>query len=450
MRILHYYLGPHRQGGMNRYATDLALAQVQAGDDVFALYPSGKLLPHKHASIKKNKPFSGIKLFELSGGTPVPLFCGIREPEKIISPPQEEKLTAEDLKKFCDLIKPEVFHIHTLMGLPEELFNELKSRNVTVVFTTHDYFGLCPKVNFINRQGVLCPGRSNLNCSKCNCDAPDSRFLSLRNSKILLKIKGLVKFFSRILPKKKRHSLSTDIPKTYTVRDYEKLFRYYRNILLRCDRIHFNSENSKKRFLSEIPELSGKVIAITHASIVDRKRRHRVENNFFRLLFIGSAAPYKGLPTLINSLQTLSAEGINNWSLDIWGCEKNATIESDKIHCHGFFASEEEEKIFANADLLIVPSIWEETFGFVVAEALSCALPVICSDMVGAKMLVSDDFVYTGAENLTELLKKITKNQDFFNKNSDLLYQNSKINTILYHVGSMKEFYISAKTERGK
>ena len=30
MKILHYYLGPHRQGGLNRYATDLALAQLEA------------------------------------------------------------------------------------------------------------------------------------------------------------------------------------------------------------------------------------------------------------------------------------------------------------------------------------------------------------------------------------------------------------------------------------
>ena len=447
MRILHYYLGPHRQGGLNRYANDLAAAQVKSGDDVFALYPVGKLLPPRRAKIKKSKPFSGVQCFELYGGTPVPLFEGIRDVEEIIAPPEKERLSAQAVRDFCDEINVEVFHIHTLMGLPIELFKELKARNVTIVFTTHDYFGLCPKVNFIDRQGKMCCARNNGNCSLCNCDAPGRFFLELRNSSFLMKLKPIVKFALGSLRRGKT-SATPQLPEKFPIRDYEKLFRYYRDILLACDQIHFNSENSKNRFLAEIPELSGQVIPISHAGIVDNKVLHQVENGFFKLLFIGSASPYKGLPTLLEALKELSAQGIDNWHLDVWGCDQKALASDEKICCHGFFAPGEEEKIFADADLLIVPSIWEETFGFVIPEALGRGLPAVCSDLVGAKMLLPDEMIYHGTANLPKILEKLIKNPYFFNKISNLLYQNAKINTMLYHIDAIRVFYQFAKNQK--
>ena len=45
----------------------------------------------------------------------------------------------------------------------------------------------------------------------------------------------------------------------------------------------------------------------------------------------------------------------------------------------------ELEKILDETDLLIAPSLWFETFGFTVLEALSYGVPVIISENVGAK-----------------------------------------------------------------
>ena len=43
------------------------------------------------------------------------------------------------------------------------------------------------------------------------------------------------------------------------------------------------------------------------------------------------------------------------------------------------------QHVFDQIDLLVVPSIWQETFGFVVLEALSYGVPVVISENVGAK-----------------------------------------------------------------
>ena len=48
------------------------------------------------------------------------------------------------------------------------------------------------------------------------------------------------------------------------------------------------------------------------------------------------------------------------------------------------------EKIFDETDVLVAPSIWYETFGFTVLEALSYGVPVIISGNVGAKDILEE------------------------------------------------------------
>ena len=59
--------------------------------------------------------------------------------------------------------------------------------------------------------------------------------------------------------------------------------------------------------------------------------------------------------------------------------------------------------IFDNTDVLVVPSIWYETFGFTVIEALSYGVPVIVSNHVGAKDLVGENGIIFEAGNVCAL-----------------------------------------------
>lgn len=76
-------------------------------------------------------------------------------------------------------------------------------------------------------------------------------------------------------------------------------------------------------------------------------------------------------------------------------------------------------------DVLIVPSIWKETFSLITLEALSYGVPVIVSDNVGAKDLVSiynSEFIYRTELELEKLLNKILINRSsLINFNSEIL-----------------------------
>lgn len=186
MRILHYTLGfpPHRTGGLVKYAFDLMEAERVLGHSVFAIYPGNFRLFDKKSYLLKD---SG-NVYQLANGLPVPLMYGTAEPSVFIT---DRKIVG--FEEFMAAVKPDVFHVHTLMGLPKELLGGMKQAGVRIVYTSHDYYGLCPKVNFINNKDEVCNGASRDNCMVCCKNAPGKYFLKVRNSKYVVPLKILLR-----------------------------------------------------------------------------------------------------------------------------------------------------------------------------------------------------------------------------------------------------------------
>lgn len=86
---------------------------------------------------------------------------------------------------------------------------------------------------------------------------------------------------------------------------------------------------------------------------------------------------------------------------------------SSYMNIYGRYNYSQLESIFENTDVLIVPSIWYETFGYTVLEALSYGVPVIVSDTVGAKDIIAEGCGVV-IENIDA--KKIETIIDDFNK----------------------------------
>lgn len=63
---------------------------------------------------------------------------------------------------------------------------------------------------------------------------------------------------------------------------------------------------------------------------------------------------------------------------------------SPYMKVHGRYSYSDLENIFNETDVVITPSVWYETFGYTVLEAMSYGVPVIISGNVGAKDVVPD------------------------------------------------------------
>lgn len=192
MILLHYTLGfsPYRSGGLTRYAKDLMIAQIELGHKVSAFYPSGSNILKKKCSIKYEQCLYGINVYKMINPFPVPLFYGIKTPHKMMD---EHNLDEKSFKDMLENIKPDVLHIHTLMGLPMSYIEIAHEYGIRLVYTSHDYFGLCPRVNLVSKDGYICNDCSGRACAECNADAKPIWFLKLRNLKCFVPFKSIVR-----------------------------------------------------------------------------------------------------------------------------------------------------------------------------------------------------------------------------------------------------------------
>ena len=134
MIILHYFLGfpPYRTGGLTKYAFDLAKSQVDDGHEVLALWPGQIKNYSAQPYIREGNKVEGIRNLELINPLPVSLDEGINDFEAFTKP-----CDVNIYISFLNKEKPDVIHIHTLMGLHREFVqvaNQLKIRTIFIRF----------------------------------------------------------------------------------------------------------------------------------------------------------------------------------------------------------------------------------------------------------------------------------------------------------------------------
>lgn len=199
--------------------------------------------------------------------------------------------------------------------------------------------------------------------------------------------------------------------------DYQKLLNYYKECLGLVDCFHFNSETAGDVYKQNLPSCLGKVVSITHDGIKDNRRHKNFKHKVLQVGFIGNSTPYKGLPLLISVLESLDKS--DSWDLSVWGgcVGKHPSLP---VYYRGKFNASTIAKVYNSMDVLVVPSIWKETFSLVTLEALSYGVPVIVSDNVGAQDIVKEynpRFMYQSTEELKKILLEILEDrmllQDF-------------------------------------
>lgn len=134
----------------------------------------------------------------------------------------------------------------------------------------------------------------------------------------------------------------------------------------------------------------------------------------FRFLFVGRLSEQKGLSYLFKALSNLEDK---NWRLDIHGygpleeelkqLSRTLFIES-KVLFHG--VSSDMPTVYQNADLLLLPSLYEGMPN-VVLEAMASGLPVIATDIGGCRELM-DEWArewLVSAGNVSALTTLLTK-----------------------------------------
>ncbi|MGH4118111.1 glycosyltransferase [Clostridium sp.] len=431
--------------------------QVENGDEVSLLYP-GHFTFNKKLRINKNKSFKGTEVYEILNPISIPLLSGIPRPGKY--------LKAVDENIYIDFLKcldVEIIHIHTLMGLNKELITASKQLNIKTIFTSHDYFGICPKVNLIDLQGEICTDYDNgKNCIACNANGysrwlvtlmQSKTYRNLKNSRIIKKLRA---YKQKLIIKKNKNLTESEQVKEKSNNEnsdqyasqYVNLRDYYIDILNNIDFIHYNSTVSKQAYEKYIDNENSRVLNITHSNIRDN-RIHKSSNSNepLKITYIGSIEKYKGLYFLLDVLEKLLENNNNNFKLNIYG--KNVNINrsksKEKVNIKGTYVYSELEDIFKNTDVLIVPSIWYETFGYIALEAFSYGVPVIVTNLVGFKDMINPGvtgiIIKASEEELYDNLQTIIEDREKLSYINQNIMELKSIYTMKEHTADIMKLY---------
>lgn len=406
LRILHYFLGfpPYRTGGLTKFAFDLAKSQAADGNKVMALWP-GKIRSYlSEPQIKERKSIEYIRNFELINPLPVSLDEGINEFNAFTKKSDEHIYIS-----FLNKEKPEVIHIHTLMGIHREFIQAANQLKIRTILTSHDYFGFCPKVT-LYRYGECCDNDNECrNCIQCNVSPLSLKKIQLMQSSLYRWAKD-TSFVKKIRKQHRNNFFSEelvpdmpDVNVEEMAEKYRNLRAYYVSMYEAIDFIHFNSTVSEEIYKRYMNPKDSRIISITHQGI-QQHERHKIDTGKKVILCLAPAKPFKGWNIIKEACDQLWRQG-ENFELHVYSPVKNPkpymVVKKDG------FTHAELDQIMNESNVLLAPSIWYETFGFTVLEALSYRLPVIVSNHVGAKDIVGNNGIVVQAGNVQELKNAI-------------------------------------------
>lgn len=426
MNILHYSLGlpPYRSGGLTKYSSDL-IKEESKNNKVYLLFPGKISFVGDKVRVKLYKKENNIDIYELVNPLPVPLLNGIINPNVFM-----KSCHKGIFKEFLLNNAIEVIHIHTFMGLYKEFLESAKELNIKIVYTTHDYFGICFKGNFIDYRGELCEKKELNKCIKCNKYSYSLNLIKIIQHPIyrLLKSKGIITKLKYVLSKVKnknnefeKFNFEDTINDQKTIIKLSQLDSYYREMFNYIDKFLFNSSIAKEIYNS-YGIGKGDVIGITHSDIKDNRVEKLYNNNKLRITYLGPYKKYKGFYLLLDVMRNINFKYKQSIELNIYG-EVIELNEESNIKFRGKYEYSDLSNIFNETDLLIVPSIWYETFGFVTLEAQSYGVPVLTTKNVGSKDILSNNkgvIVDINKDEIYLILEKIINNREIlieFNKN---------------------------------
>jgi glycosyltransferase involved in cell wall biosynthesis len=186
-------------------------------------------------------------------------------------------------------------------------------------------------------------------------------------------------------------------------------------------------------------------LPLEYFKIEDKQQNN---SDVISIFCIGHLIPEKGFQTVISACENLKKNNIPFFlTIAGDGVYKNELIDqaTNKLESgsYEFVGNIINQAHFLNqADLVIVPSLWEEGFGYTVAEAMLMK-KVVFGSKIGAipEVLNNDKILFQAGNNyqLAELIKDYYHNKKSYEFIADELYQRAISN---FTLNSMVEGYI--------
>ncbi len=332
---------PEGRGGTEVHMQQLATALMRRGHGVRVLARMGRGDLPDYAVERDHH--AGIEVTRVNY-----MFRDAASLEWIWHNPKINRIVGEEL----DRDRPDLVHVHHVTCLSTSMLDEIKSRNIALVMTLHDFWTVCPRGQRMTPELEVCTTLDRDRCAPC---------------------------LKRLWP----HFDVT--PAALAMADAGILQR-----LLACDALITPSVFHRERML-EIGLDPTRLHAIEHGldhDLIPAQLPRQFPPR--RVGFIGSVIPTKGVHVLIEAMNRIGTpqvecviygEALNHHGDTGYQERLQAQARADlPIHFAGPYTQAELPGILAGIDVLVVPSLWWETFCLTIREAMLAGVPVVASD----------------------------------------------------------------------
>lgn len=224
----------------------------------------------------------------------------------------------------------------------ETITEFVRDRKLPGKILVHDFYMVCPSINLLDDRGRYCGIPSDL--MRCEACYKTKRF--------------------------DEEGFGEDIL-AYRDKWLELLSQ---NLQIICF-----SENSKQLLARAFPEFDGVVVHPHEVEPLEKVRTNAYDHEGVRIGFIGKMTYHKGVPIIRALAEETRGSDV---SLVLFGdFESEENIEGVKVT--GEYRRDDLSRLLQSEeiDLVMIPSIWPETFSYTCSEAISTGLPVASFDL---------------------------------------------------------------------
>jgi len=292
----------------------------------------------------------------------------------------------EMFERVLDDVAPDLVHAQSLIRSSFGVLEVAQRRKVPTVATLNDYFSVCPLGQRIRRDLDLCVEIDRARCARC-LRPPFAAALS-----------GPAWSWPSAVVRTLGHRL-LKAPSDAQLANHD---RRMREVLARTDRLVTPSAFHRSQFVAYgVPADRIRVIppGIDRGPLVDTLRP-RQPSEGLRIGYIGSVIPSKGVHVLLEAFlgveapaatlsvhgQVLNAHGEHGYGR---GLEARARLDP-RVSLHGHYDHAELPSILRSLDVLVVPSLWFESYCMTVREGFAAGLVVVASKLGALEEAIED------------------------------------------------------------
>lgn len=316
------------------------------------------------------------------------------------------------LEGYLAAYQPDVVHVTSCVTLSSSVISTSLASSYPTLVTLTDFWFICPQIQLIKGSRALCDG--HVAPGECiECMLWDTRTYRWPR-KVLPKaaVRRMLELVAQRPGLTRRAGLRG---MAFDVVERRKVLQHR---LAACDRIIVKSEYVRRVFqahgvptglLTVLPDgddtrwgaqavrsrtkEAGNPVASETSATTPESSLPRT----LRIGYLGHIVHSKGVHVLLQAFKGLppSAElriyGDNQHAPDYSTWLQQLSAEDSRISFCGKYTHEQLAEIMSALDVVVVPSIWPETFNHVIREAFIAGIPVVASDIGAIPEIVQNE-----------------------------------------------------------